>query len=65
MPLYCFQCEKCEHEFEKMKKLAEENPTCPNCGNKCNIIITKKPVVRFKGEGFHCNDYDNVGRYEY
>ncbi|NCC52469.1 MAG: zinc ribbon domain-containing protein [Spartobacteria bacterium] len=35
MPLYEYQCEKCEETFEFLAKNSEEKPgKCPNCGSK-------------------------------
>jgi len=34
MPTYNYKCSKCEHEFEKIKRIADRfwNEPCPNCG---------------------------------
>lgn len=31
MPIYEFQCEKCEHEFEELVLRRDEAVQCPNC----------------------------------
>jgi len=35
MPLYEYQCKKCNHNFEFLAKNSEEKPEkCPKCGSK-------------------------------
>ena len=37
----------------------DDDPSCPDCGGEVLRMISA-PKLRFKGSGFHCNDY---GRY--
>ena len=40
--------------------MTEDNPHCPICG--CEVIrIMSSPSIRFRGSGFHCNDYTRHG----
>jgi putative FmdB family regulatory protein len=35
MPLYDFQCRKCDHEFEALVRPQDTAPpTCPSCGSR-------------------------------
>ena len=58
MILYVFKCTKCNHKFEKFKKLLEPNPKCCKCESNTDIIISVKPTFILKGLGFHKNDYN-------
>lgn len=44
MPLYNYKCESCNHEFEKVLKIAEmhqpSQEPCPSCGHQGNVIKT-------------------------
>ena len=56
--LYDFICPNCGAEFEAKKEIDGENPQCLKCKAITEVAYRNKPVVRFKGTGFHCNDYD-------
>ncbi len=30
MPIYAYRCDSCDHEFEQMMKMSDDNPPCPN-----------------------------------
>jgi putative FmdB family regulatory protein len=32
MPIYEYECTACDHLFERIMKVGEENPPCPDCG---------------------------------
>lgn len=32
MPIYEYQCDKCEISAEKLQAIGEDAPKCPNCG---------------------------------
>jgi putative FmdB family regulatory protein len=34
MPIYEFQCETCQHEFEELVMKRDEVITCPSCGGE-------------------------------
>ena len=59
MPLYEFRCRVCDHLFEKLQSVNDDDPSCPNCGGEVRRLISVSRL-RFKGSGFHCTDY---GRY--
>lgn len=45
MPLYDFQCTKCEHVFEENTKSDATPPVCPECGGSTEKVIS---VPNFK-----------------
>lgn len=49
MPIYEFQCEKCECVAEKVQAIGDESPTCPQCDG----VTVKKPspIAFFKMKG--------------
>lgn len=32
MPLYEYKCPSCGHEWEDLRRMSDENPKCPKCG---------------------------------
>ena len=58
MPLYEFQCESCEHRFEKIQKFTDPTPdTCPKCGGGPVRKLMSSPAIQFKGTGWYITDY--------
>jgi putative FmdB family regulatory protein len=45
LPLYSFECDKCQKEYEALIKLKDfdEPVKCPHCGKKLKRIM--KPVM--------------------
>ena len=57
MPLYEYQCESCEHRFEKIQKFSDPLlDTCPSCGGTVRKLPSS-PAIRFKGSGWYITDY--------
>jgi len=57
MPLYEYQCKKCGHRFEKIKKFSDKpEKKCPECGGPVEQTISA-PAVQFKGSGWYVTDY--------
>ena len=59
MPTYEYQCNDCEHKFEKFQSItAGALSKCPECGKmKLKRLIGMGAGVIFKGSGFHETDY--------
>ena len=60
MPIYEYQCKKCNYAFEQLSLrvgLEELNPKCPRCGRFFGERIHSVAHARFKGTGFYANDY--------
>lgn len=56
MPTYEYECETCQHRFERKQSFDEEPvATCPKCGGKSRRVIHSVPVI-FKGSGFYITD---------
>lgn len=48
MPIYTYQCSKCEHFFEVFQSITGRgNAQCPNCGSPANLIpsLPAPPVI--------------------
>ena len=57
MPLYEYQCKKCQHRFEKIQKFSDPLvKTCPKCGGPVQQLLSA-PAVQFKGSGWYVTDY--------
>lgn len=57
MPLYEYQCEACEHRFEKIQKFSDPiEDVCPKCGGKVQKLVSS-PAIQFKGAGWYITDY--------
>ena len=57
MPLFDFQCQKCNHMFEFNRPFgSKEVPPCPECGSKKTEKLISPPAIHFKGSGFYKTD---------
>lgn len=57
MPLYEYECTKCNHRFEKIESVsAAVTKKCPKCGAKAERLIAA-PAIQFKGSGWYVTDY--------
>ena len=55
MPLYEYECRKCEHVFEELV-FGDEPVVCPKCQGTLTKVIYPTGVI-FKGSGFYSTDY--------
>ena len=57
MPIYEYQCNGCEHEFQKLMKMSGPVPKCP----KCDSSEPKKKIsvgsFVLKGSGWYKDGY--------
>ena len=61
MPLYEYECTKCHHRFERIRKFSDRPITkCPDCGGKVEQLISAA-AVQFKGSGWYVTDYAKKG----
>lgn len=59
MPLYEYQCTKCDNRFERIQKFSDPLVTvCPVCGGKVERTLSV-PAIHFKGSGWYVTDYAN------
>lgn len=57
MPIYEYQCEKCEKVHEIWQKISEDPVSeCPDCGGPVERIISPTAFT-LKGSGFYATDY--------
>jgi putative FmdB family regulatory protein len=61
MPIYEYECTKCNHRFDKRQSYKDEAvANCPKCHNKSSRVMVPAPVI-FKGSGFYVTDYRKDG----
>jgi putative FmdB family regulatory protein len=61
VPLYEYQCKKCQHRFEKIQKFSDPLvKKCPKCGGPVEQLLSA-PSVQFKGSGWYVTDYARKG----
>ncbi len=57
MPIYEYQCEKCENQFEMLQKItAEPLKECPDCSGPVHKLISSTSFV-LKGGGWYATEY--------
>ena len=57
MPLYEYECESCQHRFERIQKFSDPlADVCPECGGPVRKLVSS-PAIRFKGTGWYVTDY--------
>ena len=58
MPIYEYECKKCNHIFEQLRKITDPSKTaaCPCCGLKSKRKISPAGFI-LKGKGFYSTDY--------
>lgn len=57
MPIYEYRCPECGAEFEKMQKVDDPAPECPECGvDKAEKKISLSSF-QLTGTGFYATDY--------
>jgi putative FmdB family regulatory protein len=62
MPIFEYQCQKCDEVSEVFIKNGEPAPTkCESCGGKLKRIISPAGF-QFKGTGWYVTDYARKGK---
>src|SRR5678816_1110239 len=57
MPIYEYECKKCQTRSEVYQKVSDKAPTkCQKCGGKLERVISA-PAIQFKGSGWYVTDY--------
>src|SRR6185312_9238736 len=63
MPLYEYECEACNHRFERIQKFSDPLvETCPKCGKGPVRRLLSSPAIQFKGSGWYITDYSQKGK---
>ena len=62
MPIYAFECDACGHNFERLQKLSDADPTvCPGCGAEQVRRQLTAPQFRLAGGGWYETDFKKDG----
>ncbi len=57
MPIYEYKCPACGHAFERMVKMSDPLPACPECGaSEVRKLISQTSFV-LKGGGWYSDHY--------
>jgi len=57
MPIYEYQCTKCNDRMEVIQKFTDPpHSVCEKCGGEMRKLMSA-PAIQFKGSGFYKNDY--------
>ena len=58
MPIYEYQCESCEHQFDKLQKISDEPlKDCTACGESSLKKMVSAAGFRLKGNGWYETDF--------
>ena len=58
MPIYEYQCTKCDHQLEALQKINEEQLVdCPACGKPSLSKLVSAASFRLKGGGWYETDF--------
>ena len=62
MPIYAFECAACGHDFDRLQKLSDADPTdCPACGKPELKRQLTAPQFRLSGSGWYETDFKKDG----
>ena len=58
MPIYEYQCQSCQHQFDKLQKMRDAPLVdCPECHQAKLKKLVSAPSFRLKGEGWYETDF--------
>ena len=58
MPIYEYQCQQCEHQFDTLQKLSDKPlRKCPECGKLKLTKLISAAGFRLKGAGWYETDF--------
>lgn len=58
MPIYGFECVSCGHQFDRLQKLSDADPThCPACEKETLRRQLTAPQFRLAGAGWYETDF--------
>jgi putative FmdB family regulatory protein len=62
MPIYAFTCTACGHQFDRLQKLSDPDPsTCPACSAAAVKRQVTAPSFRLSGSGWYETDFKKDG----
>ena len=60
MPIYEYECTKCNAHTEAFQKLSDKPLTkCKKCGGRLEKVLSA-PAIQFKGSGWYVTDYASM-----
>ena len=63
MPIYGYQCQACNHEFELMQKMSDPAPSvCPACGKPELRKQLSAAGFQLKGSGWYATDFKGAAK---
>lgn len=58
MPIYEYQCTKCDHYLEALQKISDKPlRECPECGKHSLQRLVSAPMFRLAGSGWYETDF--------
>lgn len=58
MPIYEYQCQQCQHQFDEIQKVdAAPLTDCPSCAESALVKLLSAPSFRLKGGGWYETDF--------
>lgn len=62
MPIYAFECSACGHQFERLQRLSDSDPSqCPQCQAEQVRRQLTAPSFRLAGAGWYETDFKKDG----
>ena len=62
MPIYAFTCTACGHDYDRLQKMSDPDPTaCPQCGAEAVKRRLTAPSFRLSGSGWYETDFKKDG----
>src|SRR4030095_13596994 len=62
MPIYEFECRKCNAKLEVFQKMNDKPPVkCKKCGGRLEKLVSAS-AIQFKGSGWYVTDYAGNGK---
>jgi len=63
MPIYGYQCQACNHEFELMQKMSDPAPSvCPVCNKPTIRKQLSAAGFQLKGSGWYATDFKSTAK---
>lgn len=63
MPIYEYQCSKCNHHLEVIQKMSDDAlKECPECHQPCLTKLVSAAGFQLKGTGWYATDYKSSNK---
>lgn len=63
MPIYEYQCTRCQHQFDQIQKISDPViTTCPNCNQDSVVRLVSAAGFQLKGTGWYATDFKDKGK---